>query len=105
MDIEQEQFRNNLSNSESLCRSDTSHKVSAQSDMVLKEISFEEYQDGGHLGYMNGTILAILNDNHHCDVSHQVLTQPDLRFGRRCRLKNFKMAAVTVILDIGMERF
>ena len=29
----------------------------------------------------------------HCDASHQVLAQSDLRFGRRCRLKNFKMAA------------
>ena len=32
--------------------------------MVLEEISFEEFQDGcrgGHLGYLNGTILAILN--------------------------------------------
>ena len=27
--------------------------------MVL-DISFEEFQDGGQLGYMNGTILAIL---------------------------------------------
>ena len=41
----------------------------------------------------------------HYDASHQVLTQSDLRFGRRCRLKNFKMAAMAVILDIGMERF
>ena len=24
-------------------------------------MSFEEFQDGGHLGYRNGTILAILN--------------------------------------------
>ena len=63
--------------------------------MVLEEISFEELQDGhgGHLGYRNGTILAILNlSQSHCDVSHQVLTQSDLWFGRRCRLKNFKMA-------------
>ena len=32
--------------------------------MVLEEISSEEFQDGhceGHLGYRNGTILAILN--------------------------------------------
>ena len=43
---------------------DDSHKVLAQSDMVLEEISFEEFQDGrrgGNLGYRNGTILAILN--------------------------------------------
>ena len=36
----------------------------------------------------------------HCDASHQVLAQSNFRFGRRCRLKNFKMAA---ILDIGTE--
>ena len=32
--------------------------------MVLEEILFEEFQDGhhgGHFGYQNGTILAILN--------------------------------------------
>ena len=38
----------------------------------------------------------------HSDASHQVSAQSDLRFGRRCRLKNFKMAA---ILDIRTERF
>ena len=51
---------------------------------------------------------------------HQVSTQSDLRFGRRCRLKNFKMAAMAfffsflfffffffffLFLDIGTERF
>ena len=35
------------------------------------------------LGFRNGTILAILN---------QVSAQLDIRFGRRCLLKNFKMA-------------
>ena len=34
----------------------------------------------------------------HCDASQKVLAQSDLRFGRRCRLKNFK-----AILDIGTE--
>ena len=32
--------------------------------MVWEEMSFEEFQDGhhgGHLGYLNGRILAILN--------------------------------------------
>ena len=32
--------------------------------MLLEELSFEEFQDGnrgGHLGYRNGMILAILN--------------------------------------------
>ena len=34
------------------------------------------------------------------DASHQVLAQSNLWFGRRCCLKNFKMAANVAILDI-----
>ena len=37
----------------------------------------------------------------NCDAFHQ----SDLRFGSRCRLNNFKMAAMVAILDIGKERF
>ena len=56
--------RNNLSNSESLCRSDAFHQVLAQSYLWFGRRLFEEFQDGchgGHLGYRNGTILVILN--------------------------------------------
>ena len=75
--------------------------------MVLEEISFKEFQDGrrgSHLGYRNGTILAILN------LCVTVMTPIRFQlnrtgFGRRCRLKNFKMAARAAILDIGTERF
>ena len=38
------------------------------------------------------------------DASHQVSAQSNLRFRRRCRWKNFKMAALAAILDIGTER-
>ena len=75
--------------------------------MFWAELSFEEFQDGhhgGHLGYWNGTILAILN---LC-----VTMMPSIKFqlnltgfGMRCCLKNFKMAAMAAILDIGMEPF
>ena len=41
----------------------------------------------------------------NCAASHQVLAQSDLRFGRRCCLKNFKMATMAATLDIGTERF
>ena len=51
--------RNNFSNSESLCRSDASHQVSAQSDLWFE----------------------------------------------RCLLRNFKVATLAAILDIGTERF
>ena len=57
-------------------------------------MSFEEFQDGRHLGYWNGTILAILN--------LYVTVMPPIKFrlnpthfGRRCRLKNFKMAGIS----------
>ena len=144
---------NDFSNSESLCHCNASHQVSAQSHIVWKEMSFEEFQDGchgSHLVYRNGMVLAILNlyvapmphikfrlnltnglggdvvwrilrwhpcrpswisewkdfSNSeslcHWDASHQVSVQSNLRFGRRCRLKNFKMVA---ILDIQTEQF
>ena len=133
--------RTSFSNSESQYHSNASQQVLAQSNMVWEEMSFEEFQDG-HLGYRNGTILAILNlyntlmypikfllnltyglggdilwrisrwlpwqaswiteqndfsnseSLFHCDASHQVLAQSYLWFGRRCRLKNFKIAAI-----------
>ena len=148
--------RNDFSKFESLCRSDASHQVSAQSDLwfgcwcslknfkmttmaaildigtqrfdlfwisvslwclpssfssiqltVWEEISYEKFQDGfhgDHLGYRNGTILAMLN---LCvtDAFHQVLAQSNVRFVRTCRLKNFRMASVAAILDIGTKRF
>ena len=60
-------------------------------------------------------MAAILNiaQNDSCnseslcssDASRQVSAQSDIRFGRRCRLKNFKMAIMAAILDIRMERF
>ena len=34
-----------------------------------------------------------------CDASYQVLAQSDLRFGRRCRLKNFMMAGPSLISE------
>ena len=69
---------------------------------VWEEMSFEEFQDGrygGHLGYRNGTILAILN---LCVTVMPpiVSAQSDLRFGRRYRLKNFKMGASLAILNV-----
>ena len=39
------------------------------------------------------------------DASNQVSAQSELRFGRRCRLKIFKVADMMTILDIGTEWF
>ena len=41
----------------------------------------------------------------HPDASHQVSAQSDLLFGRRCGLKNFKVAAMAVILDLEKNNF
>ena len=70
-------------------------------------LTFEEFQDGRrgrHLGYRNGNILAILT---FC-----VTVMPPIKFQlnrtgfrRRCRLKNFKMADLAAILNIGTELF
>ena len=58
--------RKYFSNPETPCRRfDASHHIPAQiRPTVSEEMSFEEFQGGrhgGHLGYRNGTILAILN--------------------------------------------
>ena len=60
----------------------------------LEEMSFEEFQNGchgGHLGYRNGTILAILN-LYNAPMPPIKFLLNLTWFGRRCRLKNFKMA-------------
>ena len=66
--------------------------------MVGKETSFEEFQDGCRSVEWND--LSNSESLCHCDASHQVSAQSDLGFGRRCHLKNFKMATMVAILDI-----
>ena len=64
---------------------------------------FEKFQDGhhaNHLGYWNRTILAILI-LYISLMPPIILDQSHQRFGRRCRLKNFKMGLMAAILDIG----
>ena len=54
--------RNHFSNSESLSHSAASHQASAQSNLQFgRRCRLKEFQDGDHLGYRNGTILAIQN--------------------------------------------
>ena len=71
---------------------------------------FQEFQDGDP-GIHRPSWIAKLNDLSnseslcHSYASHQVSAQSNLRFGRRCCLKNFKMAAMVAILDIGTEQF
>ena len=71
----------NCSNSESLCCSDASHQVLAQSYLRLASLNL-----------------------YNSPASHQVSAQSDLLFGIRCHLKNFKMAVMVAILDSWTER-
>ena len=79
--------RNDFSNSESLCCSDASHQVLAQSNLRFRRRC--------HL--MRSSWISERNDFSNSeplcrsDASHQVSAQSDFWFGRRCRLKNFKM--------------
>ena len=54
---------NDFSNFESLYQCDASHQVSAQSDLQFgSRCRLKKFKmAAGHLGYQNGTILAILN--------------------------------------------
>ena len=95
--------RNDFSNSESLCRSDAPIKFRLNLTYGLGDVvwRFLRWPPWLPSWISEWNVFSNSESPCHCDASHQV-SQSDLRFGRRCRLKNFKMAA---ILDIGTERF
>ena len=67
---------------------------------------FEGFQDGrrgGHLGYRNGRIFAILN--LYVALMPAIVSAQSDMVSEEIRLKIFKMAAVAAILGVGMERF
>ena len=73
--------------------------------MVWEEMWFEEFQDGGHLGYWNRTILALLNFHNTQTPPIKFKLNQTYHSGAGCDLKIFKMAAMVAILDIRMESF
>ena len=90
--------KEDFSNSESLCPS----SFGSIQLTVWDEMSFEEFQDcrhGGHFGYRNGTILAILN--------LYVVPMPPIKFRLSLTygLGGNVVLGISAILDIGMERF
>ena len=75
---------------------------------VLEEMSFEEFQDdrlGNRLGYRNGTILAFLNLYIAPIIPSKFWLNLTYGWEEMSFLKNFKMAALVAILDIGTEPF
>ena len=92
---------NDFSNSESLCRSNAFHQVSAQSNLRFgRRCCLKIFKvAGSHLGYQNGTILAILN--------LYVAAMPPIKFQLNPTYGlggNFKMVTMAAILDNGTER-
>ena len=66
---------------------------------VLEQMWFNDFQDGHPDGIAKRNDLS--NSESLCcsDASRQVSAQSNLRFGKRCHLKNFKMATMVAILD------
>ena len=62
---------------------------------------FKDFQDASWISEQNDSSNS--ESLCHSDASHQVSPQSDLRPGRRCCLKNFKMTAIAASLDIGTE--
>ena len=65
--------------------------------MVWEEISFDPWQPSWISEQNNFSNSESLR---HCNASHQDLAQSSLQFGRRCHLKNFKMAIQVAISAI-----
>ena len=68
------------------------------------EMSFEKFQDGSHLGYRNSMILAILN-LYNAQMPPIKFRLNLTWFGRRCCLKNFKMAAMANGTNLAIPNF
>ena len=92
---------NNFSNSESPCLPSASHQF-LLNPTPFGSRTFEDFQEGrsgGHLGYRNGTLLAILK--------LYVASMPPIkfrlnwtRFRRTCGLKIFKMILAFLNLHV-----
>ena len=64
-----------------------------------------DFQDGRHLGFPIGTILAILIFSSHPNVSYQFSNQLALWFRKTSEKMSFKMAAMVAILDFRSKQF
>ena len=54
----------------------------------------KDFQDGPHLGFPIGTILAVFISTSHLDASYQFSKQLALWFRKISEKKSFKMAAI-----------
>ena len=94
--------QNHFSKSESLCCSDASHQVWAQSRLLFGRRSFEEFQDGhrgDQLGCLNGTNLAVLNP-HVSPMPPTKFQLNSLPSESRCHFKIFLERMNLAILNL-----
>ena len=96
-----------FSNSISPCIPNASHQVGAQSDCSGADVvsRFSRWPPWRPAWIAEQNDFSNSESLCHCSASHLVSVQSDLLFGRRCRLKNFKMVTMAAILDIGTEQF
>ena len=72
---------------------------------VQKKKGKIDFQDGRHLGFPIGTVLAIFISTSHPDPSYQFSNQLALWFRKISEKKGFKMATMTAILDFRSKQF
>ena len=72
---------------------------------VQKKKGKIHFQDGRHLGFPIGTILAIFISTSHPDVSYQFSNQLALWFRKISEKRSFKMAVMVAILDFRSKQF
>ena len=82
-----------------LCCPDAFHQISAQSDVPFggrQPLKIFKGLGGGHLGYRNNMISAILNLHVAPNASYQVFAHSDI-----IREQTFKLADMAAVLDVG----
>ena len=79
---------------------DASYQVSSQ-----KKKGKIDFQDGRHLGFPIGMILAILISTSHPHAAYQFSNQLALWFRKISEKQNFKTAAMAAILDFRSKQF
>ena len=99
-------YRNDLSYFLSTCHPDAPYQVSSRLAFQFRRRWGKiDFQDGHHLGFPTGTILAIFISTSHPDASYQFSNQLALWFRKIREKKSFKMATMVAILDFRSKQF
>ena len=73
---------------------------------MLWEMSFEQFQDGWQPSWISECMDFSYSEFLCCpDVTNHISAQSNFQFGRRCPLKNFKMAALGCHFGYGLRKY